>query len=166
MDNLSVKTVKRIFIFFLIFLPLQYALVGIVGYYSFEPWPAFVFPGFKSVYVYGDTYEINHFKVEVVNEDGERLREFTPQQFFYEIPNSQVAGFLRANLDNINDFQALDSETRRWFKDRAEELIGVQPGEIYYLHRREYLTRKDNSLSKDSVRVMNRFVIAEGQPNE
>lgn len=158
------KAVKRIFIFFLIFLPLQYAVVGIVGYYSSEPWPAFVFPGFKSVYVYGDNYEINHYIVEVV--DGERLREFTPQQFFYEIPNSQVAGFLRANLDDTHDFQAFDSETRRWFRSRAEELIGVQTGEIYYLHKREYLTRKDNSLSRDSVSVINRFMIAEGYSNE
>lgn len=162
MDNLSAITVKRIFIFFLIFLPLQYGVVGLVGYYSSEPWPAFVFPGFKSVYVYGDTYKINQYIVEVVNADGQQLREFTPQQFFYEIPNSQVAGFLRANFDTVEDFETLDSETRRWFRERAEELMGGQPSEIYYLHRREYLTRKDNSLSRDSVKVVNRFVIAGG----
>lgn len=162
MDNLSDITVKRIFIFFLIFLPLQYAVVGIVGYYTSEPWPAFVFPGFKNVYVYGDTYEINRYLVEVADKDGQQLREFTPQQFFYEIPNSQVAGFLRANLDDINDFQAFDRETRQWFRDRAQELTGEQTGEIYYLHRREYMTRKNSSLTQDSVRVMSRFVVAEG----
>lgn len=156
------KAVKKIFIFFLIYLPLQYAVVGIVGYYTSEPWPAFVFPGFKNVYVYGDTYEINQYMIEVHNREGLRIGEFTPAQYFYEIPTSQVAGFLRSNLDNVEDFQAFDSETRRWFRDRAGELMGVPAGEIYYLHRREYLTRRDNSLSKDSVKVVNRFVIAEG----
>lgn len=155
------KTVKKIFIFFLCYLPLQYAIVGIVGYYKAEPWPAFVFPGFKSVYVYGDSYEINQFLVEVHNREGVNIREFTPQEFFYEIPRSQVAGFLRANLDDIKDFQAFDRETRQWLRDRAEELNGVKPGEIYYVHRREYMTRRDNSLSTDSVKVLNRFVIAE-----
>lgn len=155
------KAVKRIFIFFLILLPVQYGVVGVVGYYSEEPWPAFVFPGFKSVYAYEGMYEINQYMIEVHNRDGVSLREFTPDQFFYEIPNSQVSGFLRVNMENIEDFQAFDSETRQWFRDRAEELIGVKAGDIYYLHRREFLTRTNSSLRLDSVKVLNKFVIAE-----
>jgi|AntRauTorcE11897_2_1112592.scaffolds.fasta_scaffold07168_1 hypothetical protein len=162
MDYLSEKIVKRIFIFFLIYLPLQYAVVGIVGYYSSEPWPAFVFPGFKSIYVYGDTYQINQFMVEVESPDGTVLREFAPQQFFYEIPNSQVTGFLRSNLDGADDFEAFDTETRNWFRERAQALVGVSPGDLYYLHRRQYMTRFDNKLNIDSVKVLNRFKIAEG----
>jgi len=162
MGNLSAATVKKIFIFFLIYLPLQYSLVGIAGFYSSEPWPAFVFPGFKSVYVYGGYYQINQFMVEVENREGQTIREFTPHQFFYEIPNSQVAGFLRTNLDYADDFEAFDTETRIWFRERAGELTGVPPGDLYYLHRRQYLTSKDYTLSIDSVKVLNRFKIAEG----
>lgn len=158
----SASTIKRIFLFFLIFLPLQYAVVGIVGYYSSEPWPAFVFPGFKNVYVYGDSYQINQFIVEVESTEGAVVREFTPQQFFYEIPNSQVAGFLRSNLDDAEDFEAFDTETRNWFRERGRELIGVTPGDLYYLHRRQYMTRNGNGLTIDSVKVLNRYKIAEG----
>jgi hypothetical protein len=155
------KTVKGIFIFFLCYLPLQYAVVGIVGYYKSEPWPAFVFPGFKSIYVYGGTYQINQYLVEVENRYGQPVRVFTPQQFFYEIPNSQVSGFLRANLDSEEDVNAFDTETRQWFVERAQELLNESVGDIYYLHKRHYLTRKENELSTDSVKVLNRVKIAE-----
>ncbi len=161
MDHPSAKTIQRIFLFFLVFLPLQYAVVGIVGYYSSEPWPAFVFPGFKNVYNYGGSYQVNQFLVEVESEEGQVLRDFTPQQFFYEIPNSQVTGFLSANFDDAEDVDALDPEIRKWFRERAQELMGVPPGDLYYLHRRQYMTRKDNFLSVDSVKVLNRYKIAE-----
>lgn len=161
MGDLSVKIVKRLFVCVLIFLPLQYAVVGIAGFYSSEPWPAFVFPGFKSVYVSGGSYQINQFTVEVENREGQTIREFAPQQFFYEIPNSQVAGFLRSNFDNADDFEAFDAETRNWFRERAQELIGVPPGDLYYLHRRKYMTRSDKNLRVDSVKVLNRYRIAE-----
>lgn len=161
MNQPSAKTIKQIFLFCLIFLPLQYAVVGVVGFYSSEPWPAFVFPGFKSVYVYGESYQINQFMVEVENSEGQTIREFTPQQFFYEIPNSQVAGFLRTNLDGADDFEAFNAETHNWFRERAQELIGVPPGDLYYLHRRKYMTRNDNYLRVDSVKVLNRYKIAE-----
>ena len=161
MNQPSAKTIKQIFLFCLIFLPLQYAVVGVVGFYSSEPWPAFVFPGFKSVYVYGESYQINQFMVEVEDKEGQTIREFTPQQFFYEIPNSQVAGFLRTNLDDADDFEAFDAETRNWFRERAQELIGVSPGDLYYLHRRQHMTRNDNYLRVDSVKVLNRYRIAE-----
>lgn len=155
------KTVRGIFIFFLCYLPLQYAVVGIVGYYKSEPWPAFVFPGFKSIYVYGGSYQINQYLVVVENRYEQPVRVFTPQQFFYEIPNSQVTGFIRANLDSEEDVNAFDTETRRWFVERAQELLNESVGDIYYLHERHYLTRKENELSTDSVKVLNRVKIAE-----
>jgi|SRR6056297_619622 len=161
MSNLSVKTVKSLFIIILIFLPLQYAVVGIVGFYSSEPWPAFVFPGFKSVYVYGDNYQINQFIVEVETGELRLRREFTPQQFFYEIPNSQVAGFLRSNFDTADGFETFDFKTRQWFRERARELVDASTGDIYYLHRRRYMTRRENELTTDSVKVINRLLIAE-----
>lgn len=166
MCNLSNQTVKRLFIFALIYLPLQYAIVGIVGLKSSEPWPAFVFPGFKSVYVYGDNYQINQIIVEVETGETRLLREFTPQQFFYEIPNSQVAGFLRSNFDTAEDFAVFETTTRQWLRERARELVNTSTGDIYYLHRRRYMSRRDNELTTDSVKVINRLLIAEGVSHE
>lgn len=160
MSELSKKTIKRLFIFVMIFLPIQYAMVGIVGLYSSEPWPAFVFPGFKSVYVYGDSYQINQHMLEVERKEGQIVREFTPRQFFYEIPNSQVAGFLRSNLDSAEDYEAFNSETRQWLRERAREQIDAPPGDIYYLQRRRYITRTNNELSTDSVKVVKRIKVA------
>jgi len=166
MCNLSNQTVKRLFIFVLIYLPLQYAIIGIVGLKSSEPWPAFVFPGFKSVYVYGDNYQINQFIVEVETGETRLRREFTPQQFFYEIPNSQVAGFLRSNFDTAEDFEVFETTTRQWLRERARELVDTSTGDIYYLHRRRYMSRRDNELTTDSVKVINRLLIAEGVSHE
>ena len=167
MSNLSVKTVKSLFIIILIFLPLQYAMVGIVGFYSSEPWPAFVFPGFKSIYVYGDNYQINQFIVEVETGETRIRREFTPQQFFYEIPNSQVAGFLRSNFDTTRGSETLETATRQWVRERARELVDTPAGDIYYLQRRCYMSRRDNNgLTTDSVKVINRLLIAEGVSHE
>ena len=162
MSNLSVKTIKRLFVIVLIFLPLQYTLVGVVGLSSSEPWPAFVFPGFKSVYVYGDNYQINQYVVEVETGEARPRREFTPKQFFYEIPNSQVAGFLRSNFDTAEGFETLETTTRQWLRERAGELVDKPTGDIYYLHRRRYMTRRNNELSTDSVKVIKRVLIAEG----
>ena len=166
MCNLSNQTVKRLFIFVLIYLPLQYAIIGIVGLKSSEPWPAFVFPGFKSVYVYGDNYQINQFIVEVETGETRLRREFTPQQFFFEIPNSQVAGFLRSNFDTAEDFEVFETTTRQWLRERARELVDTSTGDIYYLHRRRYMSRRDNELTTDSVKVINRLLIAEGVSHE
>ena len=146
MSNLSSKTVKRLFIFILIYLPLQYAIVGIVGLKLSEPWPAFVFPGFKSVYVYEDSYQLNDFVLAVENNENRLMREFTPRQFFYEIPNSQLAGFVRSNLESAEDSGDFDSSTRIWFHERGDELLGRSARNIYYIHRRRYMTRIDGEL--------------------
>lgn len=160
MCNLSKKTVKRLFIFILIYLPLQYAVVGIVGLKSSEPWPAFVFPGFKSVYVYGDSYQLNDFVMAVENNENSLIREFTPRQFFYEIPNSQLAGFLRVNLESAEDSMVFDSSTRKWFHERGDELLGTSARNIYYIHRQRFMTRIDGGMKTDSVVVLKRLNIA------
>lgn len=161
MCNLSNQTVRRLFIFILIYLPLQYAVVGIVGLKSSEPWPAFVFPGFKSVYVYGDSYQLNDYVLAVEIDENRLTREFTPHQFFYEIPNSQLAGFVRSNLESAEDITSFNSATRTWFHERGDELLGTSARNIYYIHRRRHMTRVDGELKTDSVTVMKRLNIAE-----
>jgi hypothetical protein len=161
MSDLSTKTVRRVFIIVLILLPLQYAVVGIVGLYSSEPWPTFVFPGFKSVYVYGDSYQINEYIVAVEKKDNRQLREFTPRQFFYEIPNSQLAGFLRSNLESEEDIHSTDESTRNWIHERGEELIECKAGRVQYIHKRRYMTRKGGELRVDSVVVVKTLDLTE-----
>lgn len=165
MRDLSEKTVRSIFIICLILLPLQYGVVGVVGLYSSEPWPAFVFPGFKNVYVYGGNYQINEYLLEI-EADGaglENVQELTPQEFFYEIPRSQVSGFLRATLGSEDKIEGLTSESIEWFQRRTTELSGRPESDLTlsYLHRRKYMTRRDDSLRVDSVRVISHFKITE-----
>lgn len=165
MGELSSKTVKRIFIFFIIYLPIQYAIVGIIGLNSSEPWPAFVFPGFKNVYVYGGNYQINEFLLEIEADSSglSDLQELTPQEFFYEIPRSQVSGFLRATLGSEDKIEGLTSESIDWFQRRTTELSDRPESDLTlsYLHRRKYMTRRDDSLRVDSVRVISHFNITE-----
>lgn len=170
MDDLSNKTVRSIFIICLILLPLQYGVVGIVGLYSSEPWPAFVFPGFKNVYVYGGNFQINEYLLEVESDSVDVVREkvFTPQEFFYEIPRSQVSGFFQSTLGSEEKVDALSSESFEWFRRRTAELV-ERPGSnltLYYLHRRKYMTRRQDSLRVDSVKVISNFKIAEVNTGE
>lgn len=162
MRDLSTKTVRRVFIIVLICLPLQYAVVGIVGLYASEPWPTFVFPGFKNVYVYGNSYQINEFVVAVEQRENRQIREFTPRQFFYEIPNSQLAGFLRSNFEQAEDIHSFDQLTRDWIHERGEELIASEAGSIQYIHNRRYMTRDEGEMRADSVVVIKRLELTGG----
>ena len=170
MRDLPNKTVRSIFIFCLILLPLQYGVVGIAGLYSSEPWPAFVFPGFKNVYVYGGNYQINEYLLEIAADsaDVERIEVFTPQEFFYEIPRSQVSGFFQTTIGSEENIEALSDESLEWLRRRSAELM-KQPGSkltLSYLHRRMYKTRRDGSLKVDSVQVISNFKIAEVHTGE
>lgn len=162
---MKTKTVKRIFLFFLIYLPVQYAVVGIVGYYNTEPWPAFTFPGFKNVYVYGDVYTVNHYFLEIEVPGRQSVRTYSPNEFFPEVPNSIVAGFLRANLSE-RAIENYDTETKNWFLSRAEELTGFKNPIIFYKHERSYFSRDEDQLRRDSVWVMSRINIAGVDENE
>src|SRR5690625_4897206 len=91
------KVVKRIFILTILCLILQYGVVGLAGYYHSEPWPAFVFPGFRSVLAYEEGFEISRYELYFI-QAGEDTTLIIPAEPFYAIPDSQRPGFMRRRL--------------------------------------------------------------------
>lgn len=157
------KKIKRIFIFFLCYLPIQYAMTGIVGYFKAEPWPAFVFPGFKNVYVYNGHYAINDYYLEVSYSVNESPSVLTLQEFFDDIPLSMLAGFMRSNLSDqelVNDFS---DETLRWLESRAELKTGHATEQIELVHERRFMHRKDGNILQDSTQIVSRIQLLKGE---
>ncbi|MDZ7720691.1 MAG: hypothetical protein U5K72_17875 [Balneolaceae bacterium] len=114
------KTVKRIFLFFIFYLPFQYILVGVVGLHYSEPWPAFVFPGFKTIYSTEGNVEIDEARFFAVpgSKPGERI-EIAPSALFEGLPASQLQGFLRSNFSDQRKFS---DEAKEWFRNRLDRL--------------------------------------------
>jgi len=120
------KTIKRIFLFFIIYLPIQYALVGVIGLNGSEPWPAFVFPGFKSVFATEDNVEIDEARFFAITDNDQQKRtEIAPSHLFEGLPASQLQGFLRSNFNKQKEFS---DEAKQWFRDQLERLY---PGQSF-----------------------------------
>ncbi len=114
------KTVKRIFLFFIIYLPIQYVLVGVVGLTHSEPWPAFVLPGFKSVYATGDQVEIQQARFIAYAEiDSRSGTEVEASSLFDGLPQSQLQGFLNSNFRGQTGFSR---DAKRWLRNRLTEI--------------------------------------------
>lgn len=91
---ISEKIIKRIFIACLILLPLQYAVVGVVGVIKSEPWPAFVLPAFKSVLSSKDHVNVNQIKFYVENNKKGQLIEVKAEMLFGDIFSHAFCRFL------------------------------------------------------------------------
>lgn len=160
------KTIKRVFLFFIIYLPLQYGLVGIVGYYQSEPWPSFVFPGFKNVYVFDSGYEIHQTEFELTDSVTNRKAQLTPNQLFSEIPVSKISGFVRARFSNEEMVQSYDKTTDNWMLQKASDIAGFEGDNLKVRHFISYFSRGKISSEPDSVVIKNYFTIAEKRDNE
>lgn len=131
------KQVRTLFIAIFIFLPIQYVFVGIVGYYYSEPWPAFVFPGFKNAFIDQDDYEIDRTLFLISSEDTSISVTLTPHEFFPEIPNSQIAGFMRQHFrDGSFDVNFSDSEIT-WLEKQARQVFNKDVSKLKVIRNRE-----------------------------
>lgn len=157
---MSAKTVKRIFLFFLIYLPLQYAVIGIVGYYDTEPWPTFAFPGFKNVYVFDGLYEIPDYQFELTDENNDRIAILTPGQLFQEIPTSKLNGFMRANFSDEESIEEFSRKTEDWLLEKAKKASGRRVASVDVVHSLKYFHRDILELDADSVLITNRYTVA------
>lgn len=162
---MKVKTVRTVFIAVLIYLPLQYGIVGIVGFYHSEPWPAFVFPGFKSVHVYDNGFEIQQTYFDVYDEVAEEPVRVLPQDFFPELPLSQVPGFLRMHFQSAEEVQELSPGAKSWLKHHADEAAGVDASKLVVVIEMDYYSHEDDVLRRDSTVVKERFtIVLTGRP--
>ncbi|MEX1063292.1 MAG: hypothetical protein WEC12_06790 [Balneolaceae bacterium] len=155
------KTVKRIFIFFLFFLPLQYGLIGVVSLYHSEPWPAFIFPGFKNVYVFeADTYAIVDLEFQAWCEETEETVVMDPLSLFNDIPRSQSQGFLRMNFRDRDKAGGFNEQAVNWLKKVAENR---HPGHRFTrldaVWTENYYTGPSRTAGADSTHEINRITI-------
>lgn len=148
---MSTKNVRKFFIAVLIFLPLQYILVGIVGYYKAEPWPAFVFPGFKNVYEIGKTYQIHQTRFEVFNSSEEKVASLAPNLFFESIPRSQIDGLTRTLFQKKTKVESLSPEAKIFMFENSKRLSNHEVSKLNIVYRKDFLTAGSKSLEIDSV---------------
>lgn len=154
--------VKKLFIFFLTFLFIQYGLVGVIGYYQSEPWPAFVFPGFKSVYVYEDGYEFSNVIFELYHEGRSEALSIKPQVFFPEIPTSQLSGFLRAHFSSEDRSLTFSDETRDWVMEKAAKFADGPVTDVQIVWQHNFYSSSASETSVDSTIVYKRFSLIRG----
>lgn len=148
MSPLNRKSVERIFIFFLFYLPIQYLLVGVGGLFSSEPWPTFALPGFKNVYSTEQEQQIvRAFFYVHSSSDPHKRFEVAPDVLFAGIQPSQLQGFLRRHFDRPKTYSR---ESRTWLTQRLERLypeddlsaLEVVWRKIIYTHENKEVVEK------------------------
>jgi hypothetical protein len=156
---MSKHTVKKIFIAVLIWLPVQYGITGIVGYYKTEPWPVFVFPGFKNVYVYEGGFEIANTQFEVYTESNDEPVILHPRELFSDIPLSQVPGFMRIHFSDSTGIQSFTPRTVEWLERQAAMVIDGRMTRMDVVSLMEYYSIGEMGSVKDSVSELQRTTI-------
>ncbi|HLR90737.1 MAG TPA: hypothetical protein VK040_07240 [Balneolaceae bacterium] len=146
------KIVKRIFILTILYLILQYGVVGLAGYYHSEPWPAFVFPGFRSVLDFEEGFEISRYELYFIQAGGDTT-VITPAELFYGIPDSQRPGFMRRRFGDDAEDLLFTAESREWIKGRVEHMTGYRPEQMVVRELRDYYSHRNNRAVRDSVGV-------------
>lgn len=148
----SKKLVSNLFIALLIFLPLQYAIVGIVGVINREPWPALVFPGFKSVYVYESGFIIEEYRFEVYSQQADSIivASYPPYEFFPELPKSQLSGFLSSHFGSPELISAFSEKTITWIGERASEISEGTPYRVEVVSGKLYFKSSSQTVRPDS----------------
>lgn len=119
---MPISRIRNIFIFFIVFLPLQYAMVGILGHFHSEPWPAFVFPGFKNVYDGERGITVNVPELSVTFADSTKV-PVPVHELLADAPVSHHKAIMssRFNSDAINE---IDSEIKSWIHARLSAFTG------------------------------------------
>lgn len=123
------KSIRRLFVAVLIFLPAQYGLVGLLGDFHYgEPWPAVVLPGFKTVYATSGDIEVDHTTFEVLFANGETV-SVSPSDVLAPLPRSHHVTFLNeqcrpARLSgSYRTERCLAPAGVGWFVSRAASLF-------------------------------------------
>ncbi len=151
MDSKGKSKIRTLFIVLLLFLPLQYGLVGIIGELHSEPWPAFVFPGFKSVYSTGTGVEIEQHLFRVYSEDGEMIQEGRPQELFPDLPLSQIPGFMRTHFHDSISVEHFSEKAVEWVYQKAQEFSDGSADYLEIVIRKNRYLRSEDGLTFDCV---------------
>lgn len=146
------KTVKTIFLFFLIYLPVQYMLIGIAGLAGTEPWPAFALPGFKQVYSTSSETQVIDPQFYIKFEDSQTEKKVAPAELFQGLQPSQLYGFIRTNFMQPGEYS---SEVKSWLKHRTKLLYPDKPiGMLYIRWNSIIFERRGGKLQETSAETM------------
>jgi hypothetical protein len=108
---------------------LQFALTGVIGWWSSDPWPSLTFPGFKRVLLSEDRFETTVFRVRVhlpPGPDGTPAPpvELRPDEVFGPVPTSQLSGMLRSRFRKTAGPDTLRPTTVRWLANAIDRRAG------------------------------------------
>lgn len=151
MESGKEKKIRTLFIILLIFLPLQYGYVGIVGELHSEPWPAFVFPGFKNVYSVESRFEIDQHLFRLHFDDQITSKEVLPQNLFSELPLSQMAGFMRTHFLDATGMDHFSEEALIWLYRLSGDYSGEDVVLIEIVIRKNRYIRSNDGMAFESV---------------
>lgn len=118
---MSPSGVRKIFIFFIIFLPVQYGLVGIMGYYHMdEHWPAFVFPGFKNVYDGEEGISLAAPRLSVLFADSPP-QEISVSELLLDVPFSHHRAVMTRRF-STESIKNMDVDTINWLSGQLSSI--------------------------------------------
>lgn len=153
-------TVKKIFIFFLLYLPLQYAAVGIVGLVASEPWPAFVLPAFQNVDTTPQQVTVLNSQLTVIDDEGNIHDDIKPGIIFSGIPGSQMQGFLRTHLGDSLRWSKKGESARKWLSGRFKKSYpSIEMKSLHMKWQRMYYNFSSASAQVDSVQTIEEFSV-------
>lgn len=118
------RLVKLVVVPILIYLPIQYGVVGMVDVIASEPWPAFVLPGFKNIYSTQDRVEIvePHFYARWGGEHPPK--QIVPAQVLFDgLQPSQLQGFIRTHFQDSTKVAAFSPQTRMWLRQKVQKVF-------------------------------------------
>lgn len=165
MDPTKKNQIRTLFIVLLLFLPLQYGYVGILGEIYSEPWPAFVFPGFKNVYSTDNTFEIDQHLFRFHLKDPATIQEVQPQELFPDLPQSQTAGFMRAHFLDPASVSNFSEEAAAWLYNLTEEYSGESIVRLEIVIRKNRYLKRDDGITFDSI-LFEEFIPIPNPENE
>lgn len=143
--------IRTLFIVLILFLPLQYGYVGIMGEIHSEPWPAFVFPGFKNVYSTDHSVEIDQHLFRIHFNDQGSIKEVRPQELFPELPLSQISGFMRTHFQEPFSIENLSDEATNWLYRLSGEYSGGNVVHLEIVIRKNRYLKSEDGMIFDSV---------------
>lgn len=154
MLSLGREQVKKVFLFFIVFLPIQYIYIGVVGVLWSEPWPAFALPGFKTVYTNQEQIEVTKPLFYAQLQNGKEI-EVGSAELFSGIQQSQLQGFIRTNFseeksfsDGVKDW--LRKELKRMHPEKIPENLSIRWTQILY----EKTDASVSEISRETTRVI------------
>ena len=143
---MSRANVRWFFVAVMIFLPLQYSLVGLAGVWEGEPWPALVLPAFQAPTVDGEG-AVTDMRSSFVATFGDGQRVAVPTEVVLKnIPPSHRTSVLSEQCQPASLSGAADTErcrqpaVRRWLRahlsqaypDRTPQRLDVVWTELRY----------------------------------